>query len=319
MRVHHLNCGTLRPFGVGPVDGEGERDSPFARAELVCHCLLIETPGGLVLVDTGLGLKDVDEPACRLGRAMCAIMRPALRREETAAEQVRALGHAPSDVRHIVLTHLDFDQAGGIEDFPHAKVHVYAEELNAATHGHGALAELRYRPRQWDRAVQWKTYVAHGRPWYGLRCVRDLDGLPPGILMVPLVGHTLGHCGVAVHSGNGWLLHAGDAYFHRDEVPQGVDAGTAPSCPRGLRLQQRLLESDRVARRRNQQRLRKLAARHGDEVRIFCTHDPVEFDQLARDAEAAATHAPDRLSPHFLASARRPLRTVDRYTAPPAR
>lgn len=34
---------------------------------LVCHCLLIETPQhGLVLVDTGLGLRDVLAPRGRL-------------------------------------------------------------------------------------------------------------------------------------------------------------------------------------------------------------------------------------------------------------
>lgn len=45
MRVHHLNCGTMRPFGGRLVDGTG---SVLRRAEMVCHCLLLETSGGLV-------------------------------------------------------------------------------------------------------------------------------------------------------------------------------------------------------------------------------------------------------------------------------
>jgi glyoxylase-like metal-dependent hydrolase (beta-lactamase superfamily II) len=36
--------------------------------------------------------------------------------------QVQRLGFDPRDVRHIVLTHLDFDHAGGLDDFPHATV-----------------------------------------------------------------------------------------------------------------------------------------------------------------------------------------------------
>lgn len=39
--------------------------------------------------------------------------------------QIRRLGYAASDVCHIVLTELDFDHAGGLEDFPDARVHVF--------------------------------------------------------------------------------------------------------------------------------------------------------------------------------------------------
>lgn len=289
MHIHHLNCGTLCPLGGHLLDGRG--DGALRAARLVCHCLLIETDDGLVLVDTGLGRKDVDEADARLSRVMPAMLRPRLRIAETADEQIRALGFAPSDVRHIVLTHLDFDHAGGIEDFPHARVHVYAEELNAATHRGTWLARQRYRPQQWNRAVQWKTYVAHGEPWFGFRCVRELDGLPPEILMVPLVGHTYGHCGVAVRNGPGWLLMAGDAYFFRGEIPQGEHARQTPRCTPGLRLLQRMMEVDRRARLLNQQRLRELASAHGHEVRIVSAHDAVEFDQ-ARDAETRAYAQP---------------------------
>ena len=58
MRIHHLNCGTCCPVGGRMFDGCS--DSAFGR--LVCHCLLIETDEGLVLVDTGFGMKDVDHP-----------------------------------------------------------------------------------------------------------------------------------------------------------------------------------------------------------------------------------------------------------------
>ncbi|MFC0676318.1 MBL fold metallo-hydrolase [Lysobacter korlensis] len=278
VRVHHLNCGTMCPLGGRLVD---DRTRGFGSATTVCHCLLIETDAGLVLVDTGLGRKDVDQARERLGRPMRALLRPRLEMAETADEQIRRLGYATRDVRHIVLTHLDFDHAGGIEDFPYAHVHVYAEELNAATHRRGFIARQRYRPRQWDQTIQWKTYVAHGEPWFGFRCVREIEGLPPEILMVPLVGHTYGHCGVAVHDGAQWLLHAGDAYFFRDEIPQRSVPGPAlPRCTPGLALLQRVMQVDRTARLLNQQRLRELAVQHGDQVRIFSAHDAVEFERL---------------------------------------
>lgn len=58
MRVHHLDCGTDCPLGGVPFDGRSL--GPLGR--LVCHCPLIEHDTGLILVDTGYGLEDVDSP-----------------------------------------------------------------------------------------------------------------------------------------------------------------------------------------------------------------------------------------------------------------
>jgi hypothetical protein len=41
------------------------------------------------------------------------------------------------------------------------------------------------------------------------------------------------------------------------------------------------MEVDRAARLENQKKLRRLSLDHGNEVRIFCAHDPVEFELLA--------------------------------------
>jgi hypothetical protein len=62
MRIHHLNCGCMCPIGGPLFDGF----SRGPRARLVCHCLLVETDQGLVLIDTGFGLRDVKAPYSRL-------------------------------------------------------------------------------------------------------------------------------------------------------------------------------------------------------------------------------------------------------------
>jgi glyoxylase-like metal-dependent hydrolase (beta-lactamase superfamily II) len=59
---------------------------------------------------------------------------------------VIGLGYQPQDVRHIVLTHLDLDHVGGLRDFPHAEVHVYAEELDNATAQATTMDRGRFRP-----------------------------------------------------------------------------------------------------------------------------------------------------------------------------
>jgi len=261
------------PYG-GRLMGKPADDPGPAR--MTCHCLLLETDRGLVLVDTGLGREDIQAPQTRLSRFFVGLMRPRLDVDETAVRQIELLGFSPRDVRHIVLTHLDFDHAGGLTDFPHAKVHLLADEAHAAQQRVGAIARGRYRPLQWTMAGSWQTYAPGGEARFGLASVRDLVGLGPEILLVPLVGHTAGHAGVAVQADDGWLLHAGDAYFFHAEMNTNN-----VRCPLGLRAYQAMMEVDRRARLNNQQRLRDLLYQHGDAVRVLCAHDSVEFETWA--------------------------------------
>jgi len=148
---------------------------------------------GLVLIDTGYGNQDVTRPRERLSDFFLALNRPKLRTEETAAAQIRRLGFSPTDVRHIVVTHLDFDHAGGIEDFANARIHVTAREKEVADQRRGVafVSRKRYRPQQWDEAASWSLYpFGGGERWFGFDAVRDLEGLPPEILLIPLAGHT---------------------------------------------------------------------------------------------------------------------------------
>jgi glyoxylase-like metal-dependent hydrolase (beta-lactamase superfamily II) len=275
MHIHHLNCGCMCPIGGALFDG-------FSRgflSHLVCHCLLIETNQGLVLVDTGFGLRDVYAPYSRLSPFFIHFNNIQFDRQYTAIHQVESLGFSASDVRHIVLTHLDFDHAGGLEDFPEATVHVMQAEKDAAQSRQGFFGSRRYRPGQWDEVKSWRHYTIEGESWFGFEAVRDLDGLPPEILLIPLVGHTRGHAGVAVQTPEGWLLHAGDAYFYRHEMdPQHRD------CTPGLRLYQRMMEVDRQARLHNQDRLHTLSMRHAQDVQLFCSHDAVELEAFTNAA-----------------------------------
>jgi len=253
------------------------------RGRLVCHCLLLETDrAGLVMVDTGLGIRDLSQPFPRLSRFNAHLLNIRFDPEESALRQIERLGFAPSDVRHIVLTHLDFDHAGGLADFPQAEVHLLAWEADAALHGaHGFIAERRYRPAQWSNPERWHRYTPQGEPWFGFQSVRGLVGLPPEILLVPLVGHTAGHAGVAVRHRDGWFLHAGDAFFHAAEI---VDGGHG--APIGLLAYERMMQVSAEDRLRNQERLRELARAHGSEVNILCSHDPGCFDRSPSSREA---------------------------------
>ena len=68
MAIRHLNCASMNPLG-----------SP----RMVAHCLLVERPEGLLLVDTGFGAADCADPK-RLGQPFRAAVRPVLDPAETA-------------------------------------------------------------------------------------------------------------------------------------------------------------------------------------------------------------------------------------------
>ncbi len=142
------------------------------------------------------------------------------------------------------------------------------------------MQNARYRPRQWDQVTAWHTYGPAGERWFGFDAVHALKGLPPEILMIPLPGHTLGQAGVAVrNSGGQWLLHAGDAYFYRGEV-----RGPRRRCTPGLRAYQMLMNTHGEQQLANQERVRRLSVERSGEVRVFCSHDPVEFERCVKGA-----------------------------------
>ncbi len=269
IRVHHLNCGSLCPHGQRWINGSGPRLAP---ALMVCHCLLIETARSLVLVDTGVGQHSIDHPES-LGGLFRTLARPRLDPAETAVAQIRALGFAPGDVRDIVVTHLDPDHAGGLADFPSARVHLHALEM-AAMQTPAGKERARYQAAQWAHGAHWLPHEPDGESWFGFDRVRPLPEVADEVLMIPLAGHSRGHTGVAVHSNDRWLLHCGDAYmFHGEIDPQ------QQHCTPGLRFMQWIDQTDGPSRLHNRERLRELAARHPGEVELFCSHDPREWQR----------------------------------------
>lgn len=206
MTIRILNCGTIRPY--------------FPRVESGVTCLLAETDQGLVLVDTGLGIGDYLNPG-RLMRFFTAAMRSPRDVNETASHQLQRLGYHPSNVRHIIMTHMHFDHAGGLPDFPHAKVHLYQPEYQHIAGGRSGWA---YNPAHWAHQPEWVPHALAGERWYGFEAL-PLQDFNPEIWLIPLAGHTPGHAAVAIQTDAGWIMHAGDAVpFNMavDDVPERI-------------------------------------------------------------------------------------------------
>jgi glyoxylase-like metal-dependent hydrolase (beta-lactamase superfamily II) len=262
------------PYGGAPFGGEG---APWNTATMCAHVLLIETDQGLVLVDSGFGLNQMRRP--KVMGPIRFLIRPECDEAQTAIRQIEALGFSASDVRYFVPTHLDVDHAGGLPDFPNAEVHVWRPEMEEVL-----KPTLKERPRVmrdlFEHGPNWHPHDVDGDEWMGFEAVRALPGVDPDILIVPLPGHTRGHSAIAVQGPDGWLLHCGDAYFHRNQVK------TPASCPPGLRFFQAMVGLERKRRLENEERLRELNERKGSEVHMFCAHDHAEFENLRARAAA---------------------------------
>lgn len=259
-QVHHFNCGSF---------------APTRHTRLVTHVLACEFADGVVLVDTGLGAADIADPWRRLGRSTKQV-HPALDSAETAQRQLSE--HGLTNVQAIVATHLDYDHIGGTTDFPTVPVLTTAQERDAAVRRATLRERMRYRP----------AHIADIAPRLRAPSVSnsgDLTVLPMGLrgvaldaaeslYLVPMAGHTRGHAAVAVSTGQGWLVHAGDSFFHHSALSKDGDESRDEPAARLLSRAERFLAMDRSAIAANHRALAE-AATAG--TRVICSHDPYTF------------------------------------------
>lgn len=167
--------------------------SPSAPGDRLAYYVWLARRGDeLWLVDTGFGA----EAAARRGRNLLA--RP--------ARMLERLGIAPAQITNVVLTHLHYDHAGTMADFPYATFHLQAREAAFATGPAMCHAAIRH-------GYEVEDVVAFVRRLYADR-VRFHDGdaeLAPGLSLHAVPGHTPGLQVVRVATARGHVLLASDA------------------------------------------------------------------------------------------------------------
>jgi glyoxylase-like metal-dependent hydrolase (beta-lactamase superfamily II) len=152
------------------------------------NCLLIETPSGRVLVETGIGER-VDDKT----REQRSYEGPWI------AAALETAGFLPESVNVVAMSHLHFDHAGGLlradgsKAFPHAKIVAQKAEWEVA---------LGDNPRLVASYVQAELRLVES---WGKQGWEDGEKeVLPGVSVVPTGGHSAGHQAVVVRgSGDG--------------------------------------------------------------------------------------------------------------------
>src|SRR5436190_7824430 len=167
---------------------------------------LVEHPSaGPILVDTAFDAIVATDRAANLGRVGAAMHHPRMKPDDAVPGQLRARGVDPADVRLVVMTHLHYDHASGVGQFPGATFVTERREWAAASKG-GPLQG--YHPPHLVDTVDWTAvdFESAGAVSYaGLE--RSLDLLGDGsIRLISTPGHTDGHMSVLLRTAGGELL-----------------------------------------------------------------------------------------------------------------
>ncbi|MFE2999607.1 hypothetical protein ACFXG4_31950 [Nocardia sp. NPDC059246] len=120
-----------------------------------------------------------------------------------------------------------------------------------------------------------------GDPWYGFAAAKELTEITPGLVMISLPGHTRGHAAIAVDTGERWIFHARDSFYHHGQID-----GLTP-VPLALTAMERFVAHDMNAVRANHERLAELWTRQSPDLLLINAHDPL----LLRRAQQIDTDA----------------------------
>ena len=202
MKLYALHCGgeevdlcEFDPFD--PRRGT-KVTSPF-------FAYLIDHPRGTVLFDTGANRSFAGDPAQRYG-ALAAGFAIQMTEADHVVARMAQLGFKPEDVDWVVLSHLHYDHAGNLEDFPSSKVLVQTAELVFA-----------HWPPVYQRATFLPKDFAFDANW--IEVDGDYDVFGDGRLVTfPTPGHTPGHQSMLVQLDGKVLILVGDAAYQPEQM-----------------------------------------------------------------------------------------------------
>lgn len=168
------------------------------RVPMALNCLLIESQGKKILVDSGVG----DKVSAKRREILN------LKRQKGLEENLKGKGVEPKEVAVVINTHLHADHCGGntivktgraIPTFPQADYWVQEEEWEAAQHPN-ERTRAAYLPENYDPLQE------RGN----LRLIRGDTSVTSEVRCMVTPGHTRSHQSVVIESGGKKALYLGD-------------------------------------------------------------------------------------------------------------
>jgi N-acyl homoserine lactone hydrolase len=186
------------------------------RYEFPVHCFVVEHPEGPIAIDTGLTTR------ARL-RASQRLIAPSPRVEagEEVGQRIGTTGLNTDDVQRVVLTHLDWDHAGGLAYFPNAEVLVHRPEHEFAQTFWG---RWRYQPKLWPSSFAPRLYDLDPEPYGPFPKSKTLTE-SGDVRLVPIPGHSIAQVGVIVRTDDVALFFAADHALRQDWFVEDYEAG----------------------------------------------------------------------------------------------
>jgi glyoxylase-like metal-dependent hydrolase (beta-lactamase superfamily II) len=164
------------------------------RLNQALNCLVVETPAGRVLVETGIGERLSPKMVEMRGYTGTPIV-PALRKANVD----------PATIDVVAMSHLHFDHAGGLLEadgsraFPRATIVAQRKEWQIAFSENGRVVASYDQPE-----------LQLVREWGADGAADGERELLPGVSVVPTGGHSFGHQAVVVRSPNETVGFFGD-------------------------------------------------------------------------------------------------------------
>ena len=214
-------------------------DHPAAAHGMDYFVWVLRSGDRTILVDTGY---DAGEAARR--------DRPILR---DPAEAIGALGVAAETVETVIITHLHYDHAGGLDRYPGAAFHLQESEMAYAT-GPCMCHPTLQMPFTADHVCEMVRHVYSGRVAFHAGSAE----VAPGVRVHRTGGHSRGLQVVEVETAEGPLCLASDAAHYYENFQAGKPFPIVADL-------EDMLEGFKVIRRLG----------GGDDARVIPGHDPL--------------------------------------------
>lgn len=257
--IRTANAGTSEAFLF-------EGGSLFKKRTVAHSALLVEHPKGKFLFDTGLGT-DISEQFALKPIHLKILM--AYTDHNAAVDVLQKEGYDLKRIEKIFLSHMHWDHASGIKDFPWAKIITTKEEREAAFKSntkHG------YIQRQFDGdQILWENISFNEVPYESYSKSLDLFG-DGSVVFVPMQGHGGGSIGLFVN------LSKEKRYFFTGDISWSKEGFLIPAHK--PRLSRRIADAHPEDLGKELSRVHKLISKK-PEILVIPSHDSIAQESLA--------------------------------------